>query len=60
MTISQFKRYSINLDNSSYDRGKLLARKKALSLSALLRVFINDAYDRHIEHQRQQDGSRSC
>jgi hypothetical protein len=55
-----FKRRSINLDKSSYQRGKLLAQKKAVSLSALLRIIINEAFDRHQTIIRRQDGSRSC
>jgi len=55
-----FKRRSINLDENSYQRGKLLAQEKALSLSALLRILINDAYHCHVNIRQQQDGSRSC
>jgi hypothetical protein len=42
-----FKRRSINLDENSYQRGKLLAREKAVSLSALLRILISDACHCH-------------
>ena len=42
-----FKRRSINLDENSYQRGKLLAQEKAVSLSALLRILISDAYHCH-------------
>jgi hypothetical protein len=45
MTKPIFKRRSINLDDKSYKIGKLLANNKALSLSALLRLMINDAYE---------------
>jgi len=55
-----FKRRSINLDENSYQRGILLAQEKALSLSAMLRILINDVYRCHVNIQQLQDGSRSC
>jgi hypothetical protein len=39
-----YKRRSINLDDKSYKRGKLLAKSQTVSLSALLRLLINGAY----------------
>jgi hypothetical protein len=41
---------TINLDDRGYKRGKLLAREKAVFLSALLRLFINDAFF-HRQHE---------
>jgi len=55
-----FKRRSINLDENSYQRGKLLAQEKALPLSALLRILINEAVEHYQTIIRKQDGSRSC
>ena len=52
MTITIFRRRSINLDDRTHERGKLLAKNKAVSLSALLRLIINEAY--------KQYGSRPC
>jgi hypothetical protein len=53
MTITMFK---INLDDKTSKRRKLLAKRRGVSLSALLRLIINEAY----EQWGQQDGSRSC
>jgi len=55
-----FKRRSINLDENSHQRGKQLVQEKALSLSALLRVLINEAFEHYQTIIRKQDGSRSC
>jgi hypothetical protein len=48
MTLSRYKRYSINLDDSSHQRCKLLAEKMAISISGLLRIIINKAYEQHL------------
>jgi hypothetical protein len=58
MKITQFKRRSISLDDGSYYKAKFLAQKKAVSLSALLRLF--DAFDQSSQNTQQQDDSRSC
>jgi hypothetical protein len=60
MTISIYKRRSINLDDRTYKRGQFLAKNKAVSLSALLRLMINEVYEQYPEITHQQDGSRSC
>jgi hypothetical protein len=60
MTTTTFKRRSINLDDKTYKIGKLLASRKALSLSALLRLMIIDAYDQFPANTQPQDSSRSC
>jgi hypothetical protein len=52
-----YKRRSINLDDKTYKRGKLLAKNQTVSLSALLRLLINGAYEQFPEIARQQDGS---
>jgi hypothetical protein len=44
MSSTIYKRRSINLDDKTYKRGKLLAESKTVSLSALLRLLINGAY----------------
>jgi hypothetical protein len=44
MTSTIYKRRSINLDDRTYKRGKLLAKSQTVSLSALLRLLINGAY----------------
>jgi hypothetical protein len=56
MKVTQFKRGSISLDDGSYYKAKFLAQKKAVSLSALLRLFINDAFDQSSQNTQQQDG----
>ena len=43
MTSTIYKRRSINLDDRTYYRGEVLAKAKTVSLSALLRLCINDA-----------------
>jgi hypothetical protein len=35
------------LDDETYTRGRLLARSKTVSLSALLRLLINGAYEQY-------------
>jgi hypothetical protein len=59
MPTPTFKRRSINLDDKTYKIGKLLANNKALSLSALLRLMINDAYEQFPGNTRRQDSGRS-
>jgi hypothetical protein len=60
MTITIYKRRSINLDDRTYERAQLLAKSQTVSLSALLRLLINGAYEQFPEIAQQQDGSRSC
>jgi hypothetical protein len=60
MTMPIYKRRSINLDDKTYKIGKLLASKKAVSLSALVRLMINDAYEQFPGNTQPQDSSRSC
>ena len=45
MTTTIFKRRSISLDDKTYKIGNLVAKNKAVSLSALLRLMINEAYE---------------
>ena len=49
MTTTKFKRRSISLDDTSHDRCKILADDMATSVSGLLRLIIEDAFD---EYQR--------
>jgi hypothetical protein len=60
MTTTTFKRRSINLDDNSHNRGKVLAKKKAVSLSAVLRIIINEAFEEQERIWRKQESSRSC
>ena len=60
MSSTIYKRRSINLDDKTYKRGKLLAKSQTVSLSALLRLLINGAYEQYPDLLQQQDGSRSC
>jgi hypothetical protein len=58
MTSTIYKRRSINLDDRTYSRGKLLAKSQTVSLSALLRLLINGAYEQSPGIAQQQDGGR--
>jgi hypothetical protein len=60
MNSTIYKRRSINLDDRTYKRGKLLAKSQTVSLSALLRLLINGAYEQCPDILQQQDGSPSC
>jgi hypothetical protein len=60
MTCTIYKRRSINLDDRTYERAQLLAKSQTVSLSAMLRLLINGAYEQFPEIAQQQDGSRSC
>jgi hypothetical protein len=55
MTSTIYKRRSINLDDGTYSWGKLLAKSQTVSLSALLRLLINGAYEQFPEIAQQQD-----
>jgi macrodomain Ter protein organizer (MatP/YcbG family) len=59
MKNKHFKRRSVNLDDASFNRGKLLAEQKAISLSALIRILINDAYDQYAQPQQKRESSQS-
>jgi hypothetical protein len=56
---NRYTRRSINLDDTSHDRCKLLAENMAISISGLLRIIINQAYEQQIISEKQDD-SRSC
>jgi hypothetical protein len=49
MIVQKFKRKSVSLDDVSVDRCKLLAKDLSTSMSGLLRLIIEDAFD---EYQR--------
>ena len=59
MTISKFKRRSINVDHETITRCKTLADDWAVSVSVLIRLLIRDAYEKHQEKLSKQDSSRS-
>jgi hypothetical protein len=50
-----YKRRSINLDDETYKRGRLLAKSQTVSLSALLRLLINGTYEQCRDIIQQQD-----
>jgi hypothetical protein len=59
---NRYTRRSINLDDTSHDRCKLLAENMAISISGLLRIIIKQAYERHLsyeEHYRKGPPSRT-
>jgi hypothetical protein len=62
MTPSRFKRHSINLDDISHDRCKVLAQELSTSVSGLLRLLVKDAYEnnRHEHIPEKQESSQSC
>jgi hypothetical protein len=50
-----YKRRSINLDDETYKRGRVLAKSQTVSLSALLRLLINGTYEQCPDIIQQQD-----
>jgi hypothetical protein len=46
MISKTYERRSINFDDATYKRAESLARTKALTLSAFLRVLVNETYER--------------
>jgi hypothetical protein len=63
MTTARFKRHSINLDDISHDRCKVLAQELSTSVSGLLRLLVKDAYENN-QHEEdvteKQESSQSC
>jgi hypothetical protein len=55
MTVTRFKRRSINLDDVSHARCKALADNLAVSLSAMLRILIHQAYERQVQEPEIHD-----
>jgi hypothetical protein len=58
MTPIRFKRYSINLDDVSHDRCKVLAQDLSTSISGLLRLLVKDAFERQAQILEKQESSR--
>lgn len=56
MTVNNFKRKSVSLDDVSVDRCKLLAKDLYTSMSGLLRLIIKNAFD---EYQRITEKQKS-
>jgi hypothetical protein len=56
---NRYTRRSINLDDNSHTRCKVLAEQMAISVSGLLRIIIKQAYERQMISEKQDD-SRSC
>ena len=57
--VSRFKRHSINLDDISHDRCKVLAQDLSTSISGLLRLLVKNAYEesRRIPENQESDQS---
>jgi hypothetical protein len=60
MTVPRFKRRSINLDDISHDRCKVLAQELSTSISGLLRLLVRDAYETHRPISEKQESSQAC
>jgi len=60
MTTTRFKRYSINFDDISHDRCKVLAQGLSTSISGLLRLLVKDAFEDHKHICEKQESSQSC
>jgi hypothetical protein len=60
MTTTRFKRYSINFDDISHDRCKILAQELSTSISGLLRLLVKDAFEDHKHIYEKQESSQSC
>jgi hypothetical protein len=59
-TPTRFKRHSINLDDISHDRCKVLAQELSTSISRLLRLLVKDAYEDQQHIAKTQERSRTC
>jgi hypothetical protein len=59
MTTARFKRYSINFDDISHDRCKVLAQELSTSISGLLRLLVKDAFEDHNHICEKQESSQS-
>ena len=60
MTTTRFRRYSINFDDISHDRCKVLAQELSTSISGLLRLLVKDAFEDHKHIREKQESSQSC
>jgi hypothetical protein len=60
MTPTRFKRHSINLDDISHDRCKVLAQELSTSISGLLRLLVKDAYEHQQHVAEKQESSQAC
>jgi hypothetical protein len=58
MIKSPYRRRSINLDDGSHERCKILADDMSLSISGFLRVLINETFMRRTGKTRED--SRFC
>ena len=59
MTVSKFKRHSINLDDQAHTQCGILAANLALSMSGVIRILIRNAFAASQEGFMKQDDSRS-
>jgi hypothetical protein len=46
MEKKQYKRCSINLDDQSHEKCKIMANVLAVSISGIIRLLVHDAFDR--------------
>ena len=58
--VARFKRHSINLDDISHDRCKVLAQDLSTSISGLLRLLVKNAYEGHWQISKKQESDQSC
>jgi hypothetical protein len=59
-SVTRFKRHSINLDDISHNRCKLLAQDLSTSISGLLRLLVKNAYEDHRHTLEKQESDQSC
>jgi hypothetical protein len=57
-TATRFKRHSINLDDVSHNRCKILAQALSTSISGLLRLLVKDAFERQPQILEKQESRR--
>jgi hypothetical protein len=60
MAVPRFKRHSINLDDISHDRCKILAQELSTSISGLLRLLVRNAYESQRHIFEKQESSQTC
>jgi hypothetical protein len=57
---TRVKRHSINLDDISHDRCKVLAQDLSTSISGLLRLLVKNAYEDHRHIIENQESDQPC
>lgn len=58
--IARFKRYSINLDDTSRDRCRTLATELSTTVSGVVRHLIRDAFEQRERNSENRLSSDTC